>query len=134
MRKRNLTYIQVEAMNSLSEGCSFSIDSCVIIGLDVLRVVWTMHPATTWYQWFWTLFQVYVRIRDEEWNVYRRYSQFLDMHVRLKKVYPIVGKYDFPPKKAIGKKVSLLETFQQTWPLIPYNYIPFFRKKNPTWH
>lgn len=51
--------------------------------------------------------KVYVRIRDEEWNVYRRYSQFLDTHLRLKKVYPIVGKFDFPPKKAIGKKVCL---------------------------
>ena len=52
-------------------------------------------------------FQVYIRIRDEEWNVYKRYSQFLDMHQRLRKVYPIVGKFEFPSKKAIGKKVSI---------------------------
>ncbi|KAK3736713.1 hypothetical protein RRG08_059244 [Elysia crispata] len=54
------------------------------------------------------VYQVYVRIRDEEWNVYRRYSQFFDMHVRLKKVYPIIGKFEFPPKKAIGKKEAKL--------------------------
>ncbi|RUS75308.1 hypothetical protein EGW08_016929 [Elysia chlorotica] len=54
------------------------------------------------------VYQVYVRIRDEEWNVYRRYSQFFDMHVRLKKVYPLIGKFEFPPKKAIGKKEAKL--------------------------
>ena len=48
---------------------------------------------------------VYVRIRDEEWNVFRRYSQFLDLHTRLKKVYPIVSKFEFPPKKSMGNKV-----------------------------
>ncbi|CAG2199607.1 SNX29 [Mytilus edulis] len=33
------------------------------------------------------VYQVYVRIKDEEWNK-----------------YPIVNKYEFPPKKTIGKK------------------------------
>ena len=51
------------------------------------------------------VYQVYVRIRDEEWNVFRRYSQFLDLHTRLKKVYPIVSKFEFPPKKSMGNKV-----------------------------
>ena len=46
-----------------------------------------------------------MRIKDEEWNVFRRYSQFLDLHTRLKKVYPIVSKFDFPPKKSMGSKV-----------------------------
>ncbi|ESO83973.1 hypothetical protein LOTGIDRAFT_108564 [Lottia gigantea] len=50
------------------------------------------------------VYQVYVRIRDEEWNVYRRYSKFLDVHTRLKKVYPLIEKFEFPPKKTIGSK------------------------------
>ncbi|PVD37931.1 hypothetical protein C0Q70_00533 [Pomacea canaliculata] len=52
------------------------------------------------------VYQVYVRIRDEEWNIFRRYSQFLDLHTRLKKVYPIINKFDFPPKKSVGNKDS----------------------------
>ncbi len=49
--------------------------------------------------------QVYVRIRDEEWNVYRRYSDFLELHARIKKRFPAVAAVPFPPKKAIGNKV-----------------------------
>ncbi|XP_063443685.1 sorting nexin-29-like [Mytilus trossulus] len=50
------------------------------------------------------VYQVYVRIKDEEWNVYKRYSEFRDLHLHLRKKYPIVNKYEFPPKKTIGKK------------------------------
>ena len=50
------------------------------------------------------VYQVYVRIKDEEWNIYKRYSEFRDLHLHLKKQYPIINKYDFPPKKSIGKK------------------------------
>ena len=49
--------------------------------------------------------QVYIRIRDEEWNIYRRYNEFLDMHVTFKKKYPILATFEFPPKKALGNKV-----------------------------
>jgi sorting nexin-29 len=49
-----------------------------------------------------------VRIKDEEWNIYKRYSEFRDLHLHLKKQYPIINKYDFPPKKSIGKKVKFL--------------------------
>ena len=45
------------------------------------------------------VYQVYVRIKDEEWNVYRRYSQFHDLNSKLKKRHPVVGSFDFPPKK-----------------------------------
>lgn len=47
-----------------------------------------------------------MRIRDDEWNVYRRYAQFYALHKMLKKKDPIVNTFDFPPKKTIGKKVS----------------------------
>ncbi|XP_055950101.1 sorting nexin-29-like isoform X5 [Argiope bruennichi] len=50
------------------------------------------------------VYQVYVRIRDDEWNVYRRYAQFYALHKILKKRDPIVNTFDFPPKKTIGKK------------------------------
>nr|XP_042903600.1 sorting nexin-29 isoform X4 [Parasteatoda tepidariorum] len=50
------------------------------------------------------VYQVYVRIRDDEWNVYRRYAQFYAFHKLLKKKDPIVNTFDFPPKKTIGKK------------------------------
>ncbi|GIY19299.1 sorting nexin-29 [Caerostris darwini] len=50
------------------------------------------------------VYQVYVRIRDDEWNVYRRYAQFYALHKLLKKKDPIVNTFDFPPKKTIGKK------------------------------
>ncbi|CAN7940553.1 unnamed protein product, partial [Ixodes hexagonus] len=50
------------------------------------------------------VYQVYVRIRDDEWNVYRRYSQFYALHKALRKNNPIVNSFDFPPKKSIGNK------------------------------
>ena len=50
------------------------------------------------------LCQVFVRIRDSEWNVYRRYSQFHQMHQSLRKKDPIVNSFDFPPKKSLGNK------------------------------
>ncbi|CAG5128764.1 unnamed protein product [Candidula unifasciata] len=77
------------------------------------------------------VYQVYVRIRDEEWNVYRRYSQFLDTHLRLKKVYPIVGKFDFPPKKAIGKKeAKLVESRRQMFQTYLRNVINLMMEKS----
>ena len=50
--------------------------------------------------------QVYVRIRDTEWNVYKRYSQFFDLHQTLRKKDPIVNSFDFPPKKSVGNKAE----------------------------
>lgn len=54
------------------------------------------------------IYQVYVRIKDEEWNVYRRYSQFYGLHKLLKKNYPIIRTFDFPPKKTIGNRDAKL--------------------------
>jgi len=50
------------------------------------------------------VYQVYVRIRDEEWNVYRRYNQFLQMHQQTKKADPVVASFHFPPKKTMGNR------------------------------
>lgn len=50
------------------------------------------------------VYQVYIRIRDDEWNIYRRYAEFYALHKSLKKKHPIVNTFDFPPKKTIGNK------------------------------
>lgn len=52
--------------------------------------------------------QVYIRIKDDEWNVYRRYTEFRTLHHKLQSKYPQVRAYNFPPKKAIGNKVLSL--------------------------
>ena len=49
-------------------------------------------------------FQVYIRIRDTEWNVFKRYSQFYKLHSSLRKKDPIVNSLEFPPKKSLGNK------------------------------
>ncbi|XP_011308699.1 sorting nexin-29 isoform X2 [Fopius arisanus] len=50
------------------------------------------------------VYQIYVRIRDIEWNIYRRYAQFYALHRDLKKHDAIVTTFEFPPKKTIGNK------------------------------
>ncbi|XP_045398580.1 sorting nexin-29 isoform X2 [Lemur catta] len=50
------------------------------------------------------VYQVYIRIKDDEWNVYRRYTEFRSLHHKLQNKYPQVRACNFPPKKAIGNK------------------------------
>nr|XP_003706506.2 PREDICTED: sorting nexin-29 [Megachile rotundata] len=50
------------------------------------------------------VYQIYVRIRDTEWNIYRRYAQFYTLYRELKKHDAIVTTFEFPPKKTIGNK------------------------------
>ncbi|XP_029417863.1 sorting nexin-29 isoform X2 [Nannospalax galili] len=50
------------------------------------------------------VYQVYIRIKDDEWNVYRRYTEFRGLHHKLQNKFPQVRAYNFPPKKAIGNK------------------------------
>uniref|UniRef100_A0A8C3VIL4 Sorting nexin 29 n=1 Tax=Catagonus wagneri TaxID=51154 RepID=A0A8C3VIL4_9CETA len=50
------------------------------------------------------VYQVYIRIKDDEWNIYRRYTEFRSLHHKLQNKYPQVRAYSFPPKKAIGNK------------------------------
>uniref|UniRef100_A0A671LMQ9 Sorting nexin 29 n=1 Tax=Sinocyclocheilus anshuiensis TaxID=1608454 RepID=A0A671LMQ9_9TELE len=47
---------------------------------------------------------VYIRILDNEWNVYRRYAEFRALHNYLRPQFPQVDAFNFPPKKAIGNK------------------------------
>uniref|UniRef100_A0AAV2LV20 PX domain-containing protein n=1 Tax=Knipowitschia caucasica TaxID=637954 RepID=A0AAV2LV20_KNICA len=50
--------------------------------------------------------RVYIRILDNEWNVYRRYTEFRELHNLLRAQFPQVDTFNFPPKKALGNKVS----------------------------
>ncbi|XP_076233972.1 sorting nexin-29 [Calliopsis andreniformis] len=50
------------------------------------------------------VYQIYIRIRDTEWNIYRRYAQFYALYRELKKHDAIVTTFEFPPKKTIGNK------------------------------
>ncbi|XP_071797309.1 sorting nexin-29-like [Asterias amurensis] len=52
------------------------------------------------------VYQIYVRIRDEEWNVYRRYTEFRELHHKMRKTNAIINTFEFPPKKAVGNKDS----------------------------
>lgn len=49
--------------------------------------------------------QIYIRIKDDEWNIYRRFAQFYELHKQLKKKDPIIKSFDFPQKKTFGYKV-----------------------------
>ncbi|XP_043282728.1 sorting nexin-29 isoform X2 [Venturia canescens] len=50
------------------------------------------------------VYQIHVRIRDNEWNIYRRYAQFHALHRELKKHDAVVTTFEFPPKKTLGNK------------------------------
>ena len=50
------------------------------------------------------VYQVYLRIRDAEWNIYRRYSEFYNLHKDLQRKDKLVAAFDFPPKKTVGNK------------------------------
>ncbi|XP_057321917.1 sorting nexin-29 [Microplitis mediator] len=50
------------------------------------------------------VYQIYVRIRDMEWNIYRRYAQFYSLYRELKKHDSVVTTFEFPPKKTLGNK------------------------------
>ena len=47
-------------------------------------------------------------VQSVEWNIYRRYTEFREFHRQLLRHVPEIADFSFPPKKAIGHKVSLL--------------------------
>lgn len=60
--------------------------------------------------------QVYIRIKDDEWNVYRRYAEFRSLHHKLQSKYQQVRTFNFPPKKAIGNKVlERTDSISKSW-------------------
>ena len=54
------------------------------------------------------VYQIYIRIHSDEWNVYRRYTEFYEFHLQLRKKVAIMDKFEFPPKKNIGRRDAKL--------------------------
>jgi sorting nexin-29 len=50
------------------------------------------------------VYQVFIRIQDEEWNVYRRYTQFRELFKQACAFLPELKTFDFPPKKTLGNR------------------------------
>lgn len=50
--------------------------------------------------------QIFLKIGQEEWNVYHRYAKFHELHMQMKKLHPDIATYNFPPKKALRKRVG----------------------------
>ncbi|XP_046864015.1 sorting nexin-29-like isoform X2 [Xenia sp. Carnegie-2017] len=56
-------------------------------------------------------YQVYIRIKDDGWNVYKRYSDFYALHKKTSKQFKPVAQFTFPAKKIIGNRdVNFVET------------------------
>ena len=70
--------------------------------------------------------QVYIRILDNEWNVYRRYTEFRELHNHLRTPFPQVDTFSFPPKKAIGNKVGTCEEKRSLFLFFPVFRICLF--------
>ncbi|XP_050672741.1 sorting nexin-29-like [Leptidea sinapis] len=54
------------------------------------------------------VYQIFVKVGQEEWNVYHRYAKFYELHTQLKKCHPDIASYNFPPKKALRKRDARL--------------------------
>ncbi|CAH0604642.1 unnamed protein product [Chrysodeixis includens] len=54
------------------------------------------------------VYQIFLKIGSEEWNVYHRYAKFHELHTQLKKCHPDIATYKFPPKKTLRKRVSII--------------------------
>ncbi|CAB3236420.1 unnamed protein product [Arctia plantaginis] len=50
------------------------------------------------------VYQIFLKIGQEEWNVYHRYAKFHELHMQLKKCHPDIATYKFPPKKTLRKR------------------------------
>ncbi|OWR43482.1 sorting nexin-29-like [Danaus plexippus] len=50
------------------------------------------------------VYQVFLKLGSEEWNVYHRYAKFHELHTQLKKCHPDIASYNFPPKKTLRKR------------------------------
>ncbi|XP_063790412.1 sorting nexin-29 isoform X2 [Pseudophryne corroboree] len=87
---------QTSEDQSLSD---FEISHCALINVWIPSV-FLRGKSTHAYH----VYQVYIRIKDEEWNIYRRYAEFRSLHHKLQSKYPHIRTFHFPPKKAIGNK------------------------------
>ncbi|XP_032896193.1 sorting nexin-29 [Amblyraja radiata] len=87
---------QTSEDQSLSD---FETAHCALINVWIPTVFLRGRAANAFH-----VYQVYIRIKDDEWNVYRRYTEFRALHNRLRTKFLTVNTFHFPPKKAIGNK------------------------------
>ena len=50
---------------------------------------------------------MFIRVKSEEWNVYRRYAEFREFHQQIQRYLPDASTFNFPPKKTVGRKVHV---------------------------
>lgn len=50
------------------------------------------------------VYQIFLKLGQEEWNVFHRYAKFHELHTQLKKCHPDIATYKFPPKKTLRKR------------------------------
>lgn len=50
------------------------------------------------------VYQIYIRVGDEEWNVYRRFTHFVDLHRQVQHIF--TTKLAFPQKKVFNRRGS----------------------------
>ena len=50
-------------------------------------------------------YQIYLKIGGDEWNVYRRFSEFYEFHRQMSSQLVDINEYEFPKKKAMRSKV-----------------------------
>jgi len=50
------------------------------------------------------VYQVYIRLKYSEWNIYRRYADFHRMHKELLKKDTSINQFRLPPKRKFGYK------------------------------
>lgn len=74
------------------------------------------------------LLQIYIRVRSDEWNVYRRYTEFYELHCKLKKAFKSIKNLDFPPKRAFRRKVGMLLI-----PLSSFHFYVFYKMFANEW-
>jgi len=96
-----LTDDSASIASSVADSSSLGHPSRVLINIWIPTVFLKGNGASLHH-----VYQVYVRIRDIEWNIFRRYSQFYDLHKELRKKDPVVNSFEFPPKKTVGNKAE----------------------------
>lgn len=50
------------------------------------------------------VYQIFLKVGQEEWTIYHRYAKFHELHAQLKKCHPDIAVYKFPPKKTLRKR------------------------------
>ncbi|KAG1676004.1 Sorting nexin-29 [Nymphon striatum] len=87
---------------------SLSLSVRTLINIWIPSAFLTGHSNDTHH-----VYQVFIRIKDLEWNIYRRYSHFNILHQALRKKHKIVNTFNFPPKKAIGNRDAKLVEYRR---------------------